>query len=111
MTARRMLGQNQVRAGLREAECNGPADSLRRSGHDGNFVFQSKARVIGCQIASNFSNRYGFAKCRLYSTRVPDLRPSLPPPRAPSEKPRAPAVAAHQPFQWTIGSPGRGAWK
>ena len=34
LTALRVLGEQHVRAGLREAERDRPSDALRRAGHD-----------------------------------------------------------------------------
>ena len=48
----RVLGEHQVRAGLREPERDGAADALRRAGHDRDLVLQAEARVVNVHSCS-----------------------------------------------------------
>ena len=47
-----MLGEHEVRAGLGQAERDGPADALRRAGDDRDLVLQAEARIVDVHSCS-----------------------------------------------------------
>jgi hypothetical protein len=57
-----VLGKNEVGPSLSETERDGAPDALRSPGHDGNFILESKTRVIQRTYSSSIKDNCEMAE-------------------------------------------------